>query len=90
MQIKDLIVVESKNENKGTPPPPGKLGPYITTAQAAVILGVTASRVRQFIMEKRLKTYAPEKGRRDNMLKTDEVRAFKNKSREITGRPEGS
>lgn len=87
--MQDLLA-ESENEGKKSPPPPGKLGPYITTAQAAVILKVSPSRVRQFIMDKRLKTYAPEPGRRDNMLKTDEVNSFKKKARDITGRPEGS
>jgi hypothetical protein len=41
-------------------------------------------------MEKRLKSYSPEPGRRDNMLKLSEVQAFKEKDRERTGRPEGS
>ena len=80
----------SENDDIGKTPAPGKLGDYITTAQAARILGVTMSRVRQFIMEKRLKSYKPEKGRRDNMLKMSEVKEFKKEDREITGRPEGS
>ncbi len=90
MKLKDLMLNEDENDTLNQTPKPGKLGPYLTTAQAAKILGVTQSRVRQFIMDNRLKSYSPEKGRRDNMLKSDEVHAFKNKEREITGRPEGT
>lgn len=92
MKLSDLIILERDREDAtlNKTPKPGGLGPYLTTAQAATILGVTQSRVRQFIMDGRLKAYSPEKGRRDNMLKSDEVHAFKNKKREITGRPEGT
>ena len=68
-------------------PAPGQLGQFITTAQRRKILGVGMSRVRQYIMEKRIKTYHPVPGRRDNFLKLSEVDAFAKKSREITGRP---
>lgn len=89
MKLENLFEGSSKDENSdmNKTPPPGKLGPYITTAQAAKELGVSMSRVRQFIMDGRLKSYSPEKGRRDNMLKLSEVKAFAKKDREITGRP---
>jgi hypothetical protein len=85
-------ILESDNEDITVrdAPAPGQLGPYITTAQARNIIGVSMSRVRQFILEKRIKTYSPTPGRRDNMLKLSEVQAFAKKKREITGRPEGS
>lgn len=76
-----------EDDNLKQVPPPGELGEFITTAQAAKIIGVHRSRIRQFIMEKRLKTYAPEPGRRDNLLKLSEVEAFKTEDRDITGRP---
>lgn len=78
---------EDEKETVQNAPPPGELGEYITTAQAAKILRVSMSRVRQFIGEGRLKSYRPEDGRRDNMLKTSEVYAFKDKDRKRTGRP---
>lgn len=68
-------------------PPPGDLGEYITAAQAAKILGVNDSRVRQLVAEKRLKSYKPEKGRRDHFFKLSEVKAFAKQDRERTGRP---
>jgi excisionase family DNA binding protein len=70
-EIRTDIVLESDDENKDVAkaPAPGKLGEFITTKQAAKILKVSPSRVRQFIQDGRLKTYAPEVGRRDNMLK---------------------
>lgn len=79
-----------ENDNPQKAPPPGKLGEFITTSQAAKILGVSPSRVRQFIQENRLKSYPPEVGRRDNMLKLSEVKEFAKQERDITGRPEGS
>jgi hypothetical protein len=89
--IKPLTQVnESDNENKNLnkAPPPSDVAPNVTTAQAAKTLGVTQSRVRQFIMDKRLHSKKPTKGRRDNMLSADEVNKFAKKERKITGRPE--
>lgn len=77
-----------ENEDMGKTPAVGKLGNLITSAQAAKILNVSMSRIRQFVMEKRLTSYQPEKGRRDHMFKLGDIRAFAKKEREITGRPE--
>lgn len=77
----------SENDDMGKTPAPGKLGDLISSAQAAKILGVTMSRIRQFVMDGRLKSYHPEKGRRDHMFKLADIRAFSKKDREITGRP---
>ena len=89
MKLEQLFEFVGKDENSDIDkaPPPGKLGEFCTTAQAAKILGVSMGRVRQFIMDGRLKSYKPEKGRRDNMLKIAEVKSFASKEREITGRP---
>ena len=88
--IRDDVVLESDNEDKDTKsaPPPGKLGEFITTKQAAKILKVSVGRVRQFIMDGKLKSYSPEVGRRDNMLKLSSVNKFASKDRPITGRPD--
>lgn len=56
----------------------------ITTAEAAEILGVSASRVRQFILEGRLES---TKVGRDQLLKQSDVEDFASKPRERTGRP---
>ena len=77
----------SENDDMGKTPAPGKLGDYITSAQAARELGVTMSRIRQFVMDKRLKSYRPEKGRRDHMFKLSDIKQFAKEEREITGRP---
>lgn len=93
MKLHDLrsdVLLEKDDEDKdiNQAPAPGKLGEFITTKQAAKLLKVTPSRVRQFIMDGRLKTHEPEIGRRDNMLKLADVEKFKEKAREITGRPD--
>jgi hypothetical protein len=92
VEIKPEVVTESNDENKdlNKAPPSGDIAPLVTTAQAAKTIGVTQSRVRQFIQDGRLKSKGPKKGRRDNMLSADEVRKFSKKKRKITGRPEGS
>jgi hypothetical protein len=65
-------------------------GETISTAQAARLLGVTMSRIRQFIMDGRLKPKVkPRKGDRDHELSTKDVLALKAKL-EGPGRPEGS
>ncbi len=89
-EIRTDIVLESDDENKDVSkaPAPGKLGEFITTKQAAKILKVSPSRVRQFIQDGRLKTYAPEVGRRDNMLKLSAVEKLADTERPITGRPD--
>lgn len=93
MKLQDIrtdIVLESDDENKDVShaPAPGKLGEFITVKQAAKILKVSPGRVRQFIMNGKLKSYGPEIGRRDNMLKLSAVNKFADKPREITGRPD--
>ena len=97
MKLKDLkdikqpekVIAESEKENAtlNKTPPTGDVSPHMTTAQAAKELGVTQSRVRQFIDDGRLKAKKPVKGRRDNLLSTDAVRKFAKKERKITGRP---
>lgn len=89
-EIRSDIVLESEDENKDVSraPAPGKLGEFITVKQAAKILKVSPSRVRQFIQDGKLKSYGPEVGRRDNMLKLSAVNKFSDKPREITGRPD--
>jgi DNA binding domain, excisionase family len=64
------------------------MGQYITTREAAKILGVSDARVRQFIGDGRLKAHHPKAGRRDNFLLRADVEAFDKKEREITGRPD--
>lgn len=56
----------------------------ITTTEAAKILGVSASRVRQFILEGRLES---SKIGRDQLLKQSAVEDFALKPRDRTGRP---
>ena len=56
----------------------------ITTSDAANLLGVSSSRVRQFILEERLNSV---KIGRDQLLKQSDVEAFASKPRPRTGRP---
>lgn len=80
----------SENDDMGKTPPPGATGDYISSAQAAKILDVSMSRVRQFVMDGRLKSYGPTKGQRDHWFKMSDVKQFAKQDREITGRPEES
>lgn len=81
---------KTENDDMHKTPAPGELGQYISTAQAAKILKVNMSRIRQLIGDGTLKSYQPEKGRRDHMLKLSEVRAYEKTDRS-PGRPnEGS
>lgn len=68
-------------------PPPGKTGQFITTAQAAKMLDVSMSRIRQYIIDGRLTSVKPEKGRRDNLLRLSQVKALDANPPERTGRP---
>ena len=92
MKLNDLFESSKSREDETVKkaPPPGKLGEYVTSAQAAKILGVEMSRIRQLVGEGKLKSYKPEEGRRDHMLKVSEVRALKDKEKDKGGRPEGS
>lgn len=56
----------------------------ITTTDAAKMMGVSASRVRQLILEGRLMSV---KLGRDQLLRRDDVEAFSTEPRLRTGRP---
>ena len=86
-QIFENKASHSENDDMGKTPAPGKLGDLISSAQAAKILGVTMSRVRQFVMDGRLTSHNPVKGQRDHFFKLADIRAFAKKDRDITGRP---
>lgn len=93
MKLKDIrtdVIFEAKDENSDVDkaPAPGKIGEFITVKQAAKILDVSPSRVRQFIQDGRLKSHSPEIGRRDNLLKHSAVIKLSKEPREITGRPD--
>lgn len=55
-----------------------------TTTEAAAYLGVTPSRVRQLIIESRLKS---EKRGRDHLIEEAEVKRFSEEGRKTVGRP---
>lgn len=60
------------------------MGKMFTTEDAAKYLGVTPSRVRQFIMEDRLKS---EKYGRDHLITKDELERFARHGKKPRGRP---
>ena len=61
------------------------MGEWFTTEGAAKYLGVTASRVRQFIIESRLKSV---KYGRDHLIKESELKVFAKRGKKKRGRPE--
>lgn len=82
-----LNEVDPEDRDIDRAPPPGKIGSLITSAQAAKLLGVGMSRIRQMIAAKQLTSHQPEKGRRDHLLKRKDVQALKSNMPEV-GRPE--
>lgn len=57
---------------------------YFTTEDAATYLGVTSSRVRQYIAEARLPS---SKLGRDHMIKEDDLQSFYKNGKKKRGRP---
>ena len=57
---------------------------YFTTDEAATYLGVTASRIRQYIAEERLPS---EKFGRDHMIKEHDLEYFAHNGKKKRGRP---
>jgi len=57
---------------------------FLTTEDAATVLGVTPSRVRQYILENRLKS---EKHGRDHFIEERDVLRFAEEGRRPRGRP---
>lgn len=57
---------------------------YFTTTEAAEFLGVTPSRIRQLILENRLKS---EKCGRDHLIKGNDLEVFAKGGRKQRGRP---
>lgn len=60
---------------------------YLTTEQAASVLGVTPSRIRQYIAEQRLPS---EKYGRDHMISERDVEYFARNGKKKRGRPSKS
>ena len=57
---------------------------FITTSEAAEVLGVTTARIRQYIKEERLRS---QKHGRDHLLIKKEVEKFSKSGRPKRGRP---
>lgn len=91
MKLNTLINLREGSDEEETvrkAPAPGKIGDLLTSAQAAKLLGVEMSRIRQLVSSGELKSYQPEEGRRDHFLKKSEVEAHKSKEKDKGGRPE--
>lgn len=88
MKLNDFLL-EVDDEDKGKAPPVTG-GRFISTKQAAGILGRTVSRIRQLIRDKILKPIVkPRVGDRDHEISLKDVQALKNNMPK-KGRPEGS
>jgi len=94
MKLEELSVLlerqgrqKTENDDMYRTPAPGKIGAYITSAQAAKSLGVTMSRIRQLVMDDRLESHKPEKGRRDHLFKRADVAQLKKEIGSEMGRP---
>jgi len=73
--IKTLVEIDDEDRKQ---PPPITGGETISTSQAAKVLGVSVSRVRQLIGDGHLKPIAsPRKGDRDHELRLKDVQSLK-------------
>lgn len=89
MKLEDITeTADGNKENKTlyTTKAPGDTGELITSAQAARLLGVSQSRIRQMIGDGDLQSVPPSKGQRDHLLKLADVKSHKSKMKE-PGRP---
>lgn len=93
MKLNDIITeFFDSNKEKQTirnAPATGNTGDLITAAQAARILDVSTSRIRQMVGSGDLKSIPPAEGQRDHLFKISDVKAYKSKMKGA-GRPEGS
>lgn len=91
MKLNTLINLEEGSNEEETvrkAPPSGKIGDLLTSAQAAKILGVEMSRIRQLVASGELKSHQPEEGRRDHFFKKSAIESHKSKEKDEGGRPE--
>jgi len=87
MKLADINIITEVDREDRKNPPPVKGGGTISTSQAAKILGVTVSRVRQLIADGHLHpTVKPRKGDRDHELLHKDVQSLKNRMPKL-GRP---
>ena|ERR1700757_516385 len=89
MKIEDLLESETEKKTPDNAPSPNADlgGDKVNTAQVAQMCNCSMSRVRQFVMDGRLKAFSPVPGRRDNFFVKSDAQAFCDKERERTGRP---
>lgn len=89
MRLEDLLLEKKSDEAKTVKhvKPPGSMGEFITSAQAAKILGVSMSRIRQLVGDGTLRARKPEHGRRDHIFRMADVNAVKTKEKDKGGRP---
>lgn len=80
VQVVDTVVVEDSEASS--------MDQWVTTKEAATIIGVSDGRVRQFVQENRLTPR--EKTDSDHYFRRSQVEALARKERKITGRPKGS
>lgn len=85
-EIVEYVDANRENKTLNRTPPPGDAGELISSAQAARILGVSQSRIRQIIGAGELNSVPPTKGQRDHLLKLSDVKSYKNKMKDA-GRP---
>lgn len=88
MKLNDVVELTEKSREDRGRVPPVKGGDTVSTKQAAKILGVTVSRVRQMVGDGTLSAQiSPRPGDRDHEIQLKDVQALK-KNMPEKGRPE--
>lgn len=78
--VAEAVVVEDSEASS--------MDQWVTTKEAAVIIGVSTGRVRQYVQDGRLTPR--EKTDSDHYFRRSQVQALSRKELKITGRPKGS
>lgn len=84
--MKLALLTELLDTKKAASTGANDMGQWVSTEQAAKIIGVSVGRIRQFVQDGRLTSHQPTDS--DHYFKRSDVDLLAKKPRERTGRPD--